>query len=399
MAAERTRSLFATLLMAALFFSFGAGIPFLPRWLEAERGLDGPQIALVMAASQLLRLVVGPLLGAWVDGFADRRTPVRLLASFALASYVAFAFTPGWLGLAALAFCGASATAALTPLLEGAALLSAKNGGWPFGLSRSLGSAAFIAANLAAGAHIGAAGPGVAVWWLVAGVALTCTLAWAAPSLEAPAAAPAAPWRARLEAGRALLASPRLVLALAAAGPIQASHAFFYGFATIAWREQGIPAPVVGALWGFGTFIEILFFLSLIRFERRIAPEHLVVLGAASAVLRWSVFALAPPLGWLWLLQGLHAFTFAAAHLGAMRIVYEEAPPGAAGFAGALYGAVSGGTFMGLSMLGSGWLYQQFGAAGYAGMAALAGIGLAVALRLAFTAPRRARPPAPQAPP
>lgn len=383
---QQRRSLHATALMAALFFCIGVSVPFLPRWLEAERGLSGLEIAGVLAAAQLLRLLVGPVLGAWADGFQDRRTPPRLLSLVALASYSAFAFTPGWLGLVALGFCGASAVAALTPLLEGPALRAAGLGGWPFGISRSLGSGAFILGNLACGYHIQASGPGVAIWWLIAGLAVTALLAWVVEPLEASVAQQGVKLRTRLGAWRLLWRRPRLILALAAAGPIQASHGFFYGFATITWRGQGIDPSVIGALWGFGTLIEIGFFLLLARVERRVWPEWLVLVGGVGAVVRWAAFATAPPLAWLWPLQTLHALTFAATHLGAMRIVYEEAPEEAAGLAGSVYAAVAGGTLLGVVMLASGWLYDRVGAGGYLAMAGLSALGVIFTLRLIGTA-------------
>jgi len=392
-ALQRRRSLHATALMSALFFCVGVSVPFLPRWLEAERSLNGPEIAAILASAQLFRLIVGPVLGAWADGFADRRIPPRLLSLLALASYLLFAVTPNWLGLVALGFCGASAVAALTPLFEGAALRAAGLGGWPFGIARSIGSGAFILGNVACGYHIKVSGAGVAIWWLIGGLAVTALLAWLAEPLEARALQQSGKLQARLGAWRLLWARPRLLLALAAAGPIQAAHGFFYGFATITWREQGIEPSIIGLLWGFGTLVEVGFFLTLARIERRLWPEWLVLAGGLAAILRWAAFALAPSLPWLWPLQGLHALTFAATHLGAMRIVYEEAPEEAAGLAGAVYAAVAGGSLLGVVTLLSGWLHDQLGAGGYGIMAGLSAIGVGFTLRLMGTARSRRLPP------
>lgn len=381
-ALARRRSAYATALMSALFFGLGVSVPFLPGWLQAERGLSAPQIAVVLATGQMLRLLVGPVLGAWADGFADRRTPARLLAVVGLACYGVFAFTTSWLGLVALAVCGASALAALTPLFEGSALRAANSGGWPFGIARSIGSSAFIAGNLVCGWSVGRWGEPLVMMWLVASLAVLCLVSWRSPPLEPPGAGGRTSLRARLGGWRVLARRPRLLLALAAAGPIQASHGFFYGFATITWEKQGLEAGLIGALWGFGTLIEVGFFLALSRVERRVAPEWLVLAGGLAAMVRWTAYAFAPPLAWLWPLQGLHALTFAASHLGAMRIVYEEAPQEASGFAGAIYAAVAGGTLLGLSTVGSGWLEQRFGAAGYGAMAILAACGFAATVVL-----------------
>lgn len=378
---EQARSFSAAVLMSCMFFGLGASVPFLPRWLETERGFSGVQIGVVLSGAQLLRLVVGPLLGGWADRFKDRRTPLRWLSLVALGAYFLFAFSTSFLAMAALCFCAASAISAIIPLAEGGALRASKNGGWPFGLARSIGSACYILGSVAVGYHISAHGPGVAIWWLISGVALAAGFLWLlAPSDPALVeAGPRGHWRDTL---RALLRSRRLILALLAAGLIQAAHAFYYGFSTLVWRTQGLEASTIGWLWACGTLTEIGFFLAMSRGERRFAPEWLVMAGGAGAVIRWGCMSLAPPLAALWPLQTLHALTFAACHLGAMRIVYEEIPEGQAGFAGALYGAVSGGTLLGLAILSSGWLYQSFGFGGYLAMSGLAALGLAFSVPL-----------------
>lgn len=394
----RLRSAYATALMSALFFGLGISVPFLPGWLQAERPFSPPQIAVVLATGQMLRLAVGPVLGAWADGFLDRRTPARILCCVAIASYGLFAFTTSWIGMVALAVCGASALAVLTPLFEGAALRAANVGGWPFGIARSIGSSAYIAGNLLCGWSVGRWGQAPVMLLLLASLAVMTVVCWRAPPLE-PTTVAAKGLKARLGGWRVLAQRPRLLLALAAAGPIQASHGFLYGFGTITWEKQGVPAGLIGGLWAFGTAVEVLFFLALSRNDRRISPEWLVFVGGLAAIVRWSGLALAPPLGWLWLLQGLHALTFAAAHLGAMRIVYEEAPEEASGFAGAIYAAVAGGTLLGLATVGAGWLEPQFGSYGYLAMAALAGCGFFATIWLISTTRKAAGHAMPPPPP
>ena len=386
-AIERGRSISAAILMSCMFFSLGASIPFMPRWLELDRGFNGVQIAIVLAGAQMLRLLVGPILGSWADGFQDRRTPLRVLSLISLASFMIMAFSHAFLGMAVLSFLAFSANSAIIPLAEGGALRASKSGGWPFGLMRSIGSSCYILANVVVGYHVGAQGPGSAIGWLLGGLAMATAYVWLlAPKDPAPARiAVSLPWHAAL---RLVLRSRRLILALAAAGPIQAAHAFYYGFSTLVWRGQGLEPALIGWLWACGTATEIVFFLALSRAERRLAPEWLLLAGGIGAMIRWGFMGLAPPLAWLWPLQALHALTFAACHVGALRIVYEETREEHAGLAGALYGAISGGTLLGLTLLASGWLYDHFGVRGYFAMAALGAVGLAFSLALAAQRPR-----------
>jgi PPP family 3-phenylpropionic acid transporter len=98
------------------------------------------------------------------------------------------------------------------------------------------------------------------------------------------------------------------------------------------------------------------------------------------------------PLGWvLWPLQAMHVLSFAAVHVGAMRLLYREAPEHSAAMAQTLYAVMSGGLLMGASTLLSGYLYDLGGAVGYWAMAALAAVGGALAL---FLLPSKAVPSA-----
>jgi PPP family 3-phenylpropionic acid transporter len=84
----------------------------------------------------------------------------------------------------------------------------------------------------------------------------------------------------------------------------------------------------------------------------------------------------------LWPLQALHVFSFAASHIGAMRLLFRDTPETSAATAQTLYAGLSAGLLMGLATLMSGALYDAVGARGYWAMAAIALAGGALALRL-----------------
>ena len=180
----------------------------------------------------------------------------------------------------------------------------------------------------------------------------------------------------------ALLRNRRFLILIVACGLIQAAHGFYYSFSTIVWRGQGISPEMVGVLWAFGVAVEVAFLWSLPFIERRTTPEALILIGAGAAVARWFAMGFAP-LGWvLWPLQAMHALSFAAAHVGAMRLLQREAPEHSAAMAQTLYAVMSGGLLMGASTLLSGHLYDIGGAIGYWAMAAMAAAGGALALLL-----------------
>ncbi|MGH6949239.1 MAG: MFS transporter, partial [Vitreimonas sp.] len=376
-----------TLVMAALFGAAGVTLVFLPRWLEVERGLSGAEIGAVLSLAQFARILTGPTIAYWADGARDRSTPLKLVSIAALAAYAAFFFlADGFWELLAFGFVALSLSQAMTPLVEVAVLRATAQGKISYGVSRGIGSIAFIVANIAGGVLIARFGLGAVVVWIVSALALVVATSWLGLQREA---APA-PTRAQRAGGFGdLLRNRRFLVVIFACGLIQSAHGFYYGFSTLVWRGQGVSAEMVGVLWAFGVAVEVAFLWSLAPIERRLAPEALILIGAAGAVVRWLAMGLAPLGLVLWPLQALHALSFAATHVGAMRLLYRDAPESSAAMAQTLHAALSAGLLMGAATLLSGHLYDVAGAKGYWAMAAMAAAGGVLALPLLAPRPRR----------
>lgn len=376
------------LAMACLFSANGMVLPFLGRWLEVERGLIGAEIGMVLALPQLARLVTGPMIAHWADRAGDRRVPLGLIGVAALVAYGAFFYAArGFWPLLALGFVALSLAQAATPLVEAALLRATAQGRLSYGVARAIGSLAFIVANVVGGALVARFGLGAVAWWVVCNIAMFALAPWTAMPRD-PSPAHASPPQNLFASAGTLLRRRRYLIVVIACGLIQCAHAFYYGFSTLTWRAQDISATTVGWLWAWGVLVEVVFFLLLPLIERRTTPEALILIGAAGAAVRWTLLGFSP-LGWvLWPIQAMHAMSFAAAHVGAMRLIYRETPENSAGLAQTLYAVSTGGILMGASTLLSGFLYDVVGAKGYWAMAALAAAGGLLALLLLAPRPR-----------
>ena len=234
----------------------------------------------------------------------------------------------------------------------------------------------------ARGVLIARFGLGAVAAWVLTVFALMNLSAWRLKPDLAPEHVRGLPLRTRFKAGARLLRDRGFLGVIVACGLIQAGHAFYYSFSTLVWRGQGIAAETVGVLWAVGVAVEVAFLWTLPFFERRISPERLIHICAAAGVVRWTALAFGPT-GWvLWPLQALHGITFAAGHVGAMRLIFRMAPEESTGFAQTLYSATAAGVLMGLATLASGVLYDLGSFHGYWLMAAMAAAGGAIALWL-----------------
>jgi len=366
-----------------LFGASGVSLPFAGLWFRSQ-GLSGAEIGALLAAPMLGRLVTGPLLAVWADGFRTRRVPIAVLGLVMAVGYGGAGLVEGFAGWVVCWFVGATAAAALIPLTDVMTLRLAAREGFSFSLPRGCGSAAFVGANVGMGALLLTAPMDVVIVWLAAAaVGIALVAAVLLPPEPVAEVGPLAGLERFRGLGR-LAVDPVFMTAIFAVGAVQAAHAFQYGFSAILWKTQGISEAVTGQLWAFGVVVEIALMWLFEPWRRRagIGPWSLLMVGAAVAVLRWSAMAFAPPLWLLWPLQALHALTFAATFLAGVQIVERLAPRDSQTAAQTLSSVVSAGVLIGLATAASGPLYDRFGAGGYWAMAVMAAAGLLAAIPL-----------------
>ena len=267
--------------------------------------------------------------------------------------------------------------AAILPLGEALALRELQTQGAGYGPVRLWGSITFILAAVGGGWWIGRSGPTVVLGLLLALLALNLLACLQMPENGAPVR-PAEPPRL----GR-LLALPGLLRLILAAGLIQASHALYYGFASLHWRAGGLGETVIGWLWAEGVAAEVLLFAAAGTILRKLDPPRLLTLAGGLTVLRWCLTGAGNDLAVLIPAQALHGASFGAVHLAVMHQLRDRVPPELQASAQGAYAAIGGALPFGLITPIAGWLYATIGGHAFFAMAALAlaGTGLSATLR------------------
>ena len=160
------------------------------------------------------------------------------------------------------------------------------------------------------------------------------------------------------------------------------SHAVLYAFGSVHWRSVGFQGSTIGLLWATGVAAEVALFAFGTRFVARVLAALLLLAGALGGFVRWAVTAADPPLFALLPLQMLHALSFAATHLGAMKFLQSAVPANVANFGQGLYSAVVSGIFMGIALFAAGPLYAALAGQAYMVMALLCAAGALFAIGL-----------------
>ncbi len=367
------------LLFAAQFAAVGVLMPFFPAVLR-DHGLTPGQISAVLATGSAVRLFASPTMGRAADRLGDARLVLAGGAVLAACTTTGFAWGSGFWALLAVAFCHALCMAPLAPLGDALAVAAARRDGFDYGRARSAGSASFILAAVLAGQAVAAFGTSAVVWLFS-----LCLLATAGCAL----ALPRSPHVARGGGGfRAPFRDPAFRLLLPLSGLVQGSHALYYAFGTIHWQAAGLSPGVIGLLWGEGVVAEVVLFLWGKPLVDRLGAPGMALLAAGCGMLRWVVTA---ETTWLPALAGaqlLHAATFGAMHLAAMRVL-AGMPLHQAATAQTLHASVGVGLAFGMLTFGSGLLYARAGGQAFWAMAVLCALAVPLALALRGALARR----------
>lgn len=349
---------------AAFFVFSGIHLPFWPIWLAAK-GLSSVEIAAILAAGIGIKILVNPIVAQMADRRGTRHALMLRLMMGAAIAFTAFFVADGFwpLFLANLLF-----LALLTPVMplgESLTVLAARASGFDYGRVRLWGSIAFIAAAFGAGAFLAGRSGETIVWLLAPPLLLTLLSVVLVPDVRAPAVAPG-----RIAAFE-LLRDRTFLLVVLACALVQSSHAAYYAFGTLHWRAAGHSEVVIGVLWAEGVIAEVILFAAGPAVLKRVSPAGLILLAALAGVARWTATAIGTALPLLIVVQLLHAFTFGAAHLGAIHLIARHVAPALSASAQSLYSAIVMGLGLGLATLVAGPLYDVSPGAAFLAMAAL----------------------------
>lgn len=352
-------------------------LPFAGLWFRSQ-GLSGAEIGALLAFPMLGRVLSGPLLAVWADGFRLRRTAIAILGLVMALGYGMAGLVDNFYLRALCWFVGATAAAALIPLSDVLTLRLSRREGYPFSLPRGCGSLAFVIANVAMGAMLTVLPADIIIIWIVSASVLIAFCAWLLlPAETVHHDGVQVSGQARLQGLGHLLKNRTFMFAILAIGCVQAAHGFYYGFSAIAWKAQGISEGMTGLLWAFSVAVEIgfMWIIEPWRKKRGIGALAILMVGVSAAIVRWTLMALEPSLMWLWPLQALHALTFAATYLAGVEIVEALSPPRDHTSAQTLASVLSAGLLIGLATALSGQFYDAFGAKGYLAMTVMAAMG------------------------
>jgi MFS transporter, PPP family, 3-phenylpropionic acid transporter len=376
----RIFSIRISLAYALMMLGSGVQLPFLPLWLKAK-GMDNPSIGMIVAGMMAVRVFGAPLF-AWVaDHFGNRKLVIRLCAGFAFAAYALLAISNGFSAITTMALIAAFMFAPVFPLTEGFSVDGSVAHGLDYGRLRMWASLSFLTGSLVSGMLLTVFDP-LMTAWLIAGAQGLSFIATLLLPDEPEVSKKPDDTEDMLGRARDLFFGSSFPLLMLAAGLAQASHAMLNSFGSVYWTDLGFNSFDIGLFWTFAVSLEVLLLANSNVLLARFGPTRLLLIGLSGGVLRWVIMGGFTSYGMMLAAQGLHALSFASAHLGAMHFIRLMVPPHIRNRAQGIYSALSGGVLMASFAWLSGGLYENYGAGAYyfSAMTSLAAIGLMLVL-------------------
>ena len=364
--AQGAAKLFAVrlaLFYGAMFGLLGAYLPFFPVWLKAV-GIEASWIGIITAVPAVTRFTVLP----FVTGLAERRQSLRsaiIVTSFATALGLTVVGTQHQAALVFLAFAATCCLWTPTgPLTDAYALRGVAHYRLNYGPLRLWGSAAFVVGALVCGLLVDVMAPEHLIWMIAAVAGLSALASLGLTPIDHPKRVDVAQHGAG-----ALLRDPGFLAIIVASALIQGSHAAYYIFASIVWKQSGLGGLTIAGLWSLGVLAEIVLFALSPRFTLPYAV--LVVIAALSAVARWVITAQDPPIAILAIVQLAHGLTFGLTQVGTMGLLVHHVP-GHVMARGQGYLAACSGIVASATSILSGMVFARYGQGVYYVMAAMA---------------------------
>ncbi len=379
------------------FWSLAGYVVFFAAWL-AHNGLDEYQIALILGVSQALKNLLAPFTALWADGFKLKKTPILYMNILGVLSVLLLFYVDQYVSIFLITIFFALSSSAIVPILDGLSMKGAERYGFDYGHTRLWGSLAFIVSSILCGIYIEYYGYDVVIIWLLIGAVLALIAGLFLPILPEKVkladvgldssgdSVSKRPTRGKFDLTGALILvkQPIFISILVTVAFIFASHAVYYGFSTIHWAKLGYSGRMIGLLWSVGVLAEVVLFMFSNKLANLMGPRRLLIWAAIAALVRWAITALDPALYWLFIVQILHAFTFAAAYLASLHLITRSVPEDLISTAMAISASINSGIFMAAAMFVGGLLYAEYLNHAYWFSVALAFVGLLMGLALKF---------------
>jgi MFS transporter, PPP family, 3-phenylpropionic acid transporter len=363
----------------------GIALPFFQVWLETLKMSDF-QIGIVLAVPMFVRIFTAPIAGMVADRIGERSIVLIWSGLLSLLTAVALVATGSFWPVLLLYTLQGAVYSPYVPITEAIMLSGVRRWNFDYGRMRLWGSLAFILATMTGGWLAGLYGGDMVLPAMAAAFVLTVLGAMIAPRIGKPRRPSPISAIATMPT-KSTLRQWDVQLMLIGVSLVNASHAMLFAFSAIYWQKMGFSGVDVGILWSAGVLAEVVFFLFAVQLRRRFNLWSMMIVGGGVAVARWILFPIEMSFAGYFVLQCLHAFTYALIHMSAQSRLVERVAEEQEAAAQGLYFFYTG-MFTAIATFVSGYTFSWYGVQGFYLMSLVAAAGLVAIIVGRLVAPR-----------
>ncbi len=356
---EHKREGIRTLLQARgmyleFYMALGALLPFINLYY-VRLGLSGEQIGLLAALPVLITASTSVLWGSIADALHAHRTILRVALLLAPLSMLALSQAKSFGTLMALVAIYAFFFSPILPLIDSAALETARNHQRSYGDLRVWGTIGWSISTWLIGGFI----QNQDLRWIFYGYAvfmgLTLLLSFFQPLRQGTLRVPVfhGVWK--------LMTAPGLLPFLISVLLVGLTSSAVSQYLVIFLDRIGASEGLIGLAASLAALSEIPVMLASQTIMQRIGARGMLIIAFATFALRWFLLALITLSGWVLVLQLLHGLSFGAFLIGGVTYMQEHTPQGLGTTSQALFTSVAFGLASLVGSLGGGALYDRIG--------------------------------------
>lgn len=337
------------------YASLGISMPLLPTWLEVSQ-YDVEIISIFIASSYIFRFIGSIFVSSFANSSLVLINTMRVFALICMLSIVAAATFVANIYLLFLFF-------AIFSLIHGSGptISDSLAGMWSrqinldYGKTRITGSIAFALAATVSGYLVDLWGQKAIIWILFGFLCFYFLLQLPQPK-PMPEDKKLHGNKIESVSYKEIFKNKKIVVFLIITSLIQGSHATYYLYSIIYWIKEGISPTITTLLWAASVGAEIvLFYFSSKLFKNR-RNSTLLYLSTTAAIARWVLFPSVTFLPLIFIIQTLHALTYALTHFVSIRYINSFDQAYTVKLT-ALYSGISNAVAIALLMIVAGYIY------------------------------------------
>ncbi len=367
------------------FFGGGAFHAYGGIWF-ASKGYSANQIAALSTFPTLVVLFVNVFSGRIADRASDWRTALIIGSIISFLPTLGLPFADSY---PAIFLCWTTAIIAQTlivPIADGAALYLTRQGRGQIGTLRSLSTLGYVVSLFVTGYVVSIYGGAYYAALFAVLSALRPLAAIVMPGFKSPTERHApVPTLVLLQN----LKSPGLFLPLIGWGIVYSTLQVLNSFLSLILSNQGLSENTIGTLFAAGAMAEAAIFFLFRHISLKLDLRVLIVISCAVTVVRWIAMTFEPGLPWLYALQSLHGICYGLGFISCITYIGRNTPANNSAEVQSLFSALQMVSAI-ITITIFGWLTQSHGSQAFWFSAAIAAVGLVMAL-VSFRYPSQER--------